>query len=174
MEKKIVIINGTGGSGKDTFVEFVSKYNKVVNVSSVDKVKEIATLMGWDGTKDEKSRKFLSDLKKLATDYNEMPLMDMKEKVEKFKNSDNELMFLHIREPEEIEKAKDEFGALTLLIKRENHETIKSNYSDANVENYDYDYIINNTTLEELEKCAKDFYKMIGGNTKSYTYENTK
>ena len=42
MDKYIVIINGTGGSGKDTFVEFVSKYNKVLNFSSVAKVKQIA------------------------------------------------------------------------------------------------------------------------------------
>lgn len=164
MNKYIVIINGTGGSGKDTFVEFVSKYNKVVNVSSVDKVKEIATLIGWEGGKSEKDRKFLSDLKKLTTDYNEMPLNDMKEKAEKFRNSDNEIMFLHIREPEEIKKAVDTFNALTLLIRREGHEIITSNYSDASVENYDYDYIIKNTTLEDLEQQAKAFYDMINNN----------
>ena len=56
--KNIVIINGYGGSGKDTFVEFVSKYNKVYNFSSVDKVKEIAKLIGWNGKKEEKDRKF--------------------------------------------------------------------------------------------------------------------
>ena len=39
MDKKIFVINGTGGSGKDTFVNFISKYAKVFNVSSVDKVK---------------------------------------------------------------------------------------------------------------------------------------
>ena len=47
MNKKIIVINGTGGSGKDTFVEYVSKYAKVYNFSSVDKVKEIAKLIGW-------------------------------------------------------------------------------------------------------------------------------
>lgn len=31
MEKQIIIINGTGGCGKDTFVDFCSKYGKVVN-----------------------------------------------------------------------------------------------------------------------------------------------
>ena len=172
MDKYIVIINGTGGSGKDSFVEFVSKYNKVVNVSSVDKVKDIATLMGWDGGKTEKDRKFLSDLKKLATDYNEMPLRDMKEKVEKFKESDNEIMFLHIREPEEIQKAVDIFGAITLLIRREGHKTITSNYSDASVENYNYDYIITNSTLEKLEEDAKNFYQKISNN-KTYGYTIT-
>ena len=63
MDKNIIVINGTGGSGKDTFVEYVSKYAKVYNFSSVDKVKEIAKLIGWTGTKTDKDRKFLSDLK---------------------------------------------------------------------------------------------------------------
>ena len=40
--KKIFIINGSGGVGKDTFVELVSQFFPVVNVSSVHKVKEIA------------------------------------------------------------------------------------------------------------------------------------
>ena len=34
MEKQIIIINGTGGSGKDTFIEHVSKYAKVFNFSN--------------------------------------------------------------------------------------------------------------------------------------------
>ena len=66
--KQIVIINGTGGCGKDTFVSFVSKYKRVYNFSSIDKVKEIAKLIGWDGGKTDKDRKFLSDLKKLTTE----------------------------------------------------------------------------------------------------------
>ena len=84
MNKNIIIINGTGGSGKDTFVEFVSKYNKVLNFSSVDKVKEIAKLIGWTGAKEEKDRKFLSDLKKLTTDYNDMSFNSIKDAVEDF------------------------------------------------------------------------------------------
>ena len=36
MDKKIIIINGTGGSGKDTFVEFCSKYANVFNFSSIE------------------------------------------------------------------------------------------------------------------------------------------
>ena len=69
--KQIVIINGTGGCGKDTFVSFVSKYKRVYNFSSIDKVKEIAKLIGWNGGKTDKDRKFLSDLKKLTTEKKE-------------------------------------------------------------------------------------------------------
>ncbi|MBQ9313463.1 MAG: hypothetical protein IJ220_00430 [Clostridia bacterium] len=161
MKKQIVIINGTGGSGKDTFVEFCSKYGKVMNFSSVDKVKEIAQAIGWDGKKTEKARKFLSDLKRLTTEFNDMSFNSIKDAVAKFKNSDCEILFIHIREPEEIERAANAFNAKTLLVKRIGLTNISSNYSDANVEKYEYDFIIENTTLEDLDKHASSFIKKI-------------
>lgn len=157
MKKNIIIINGTGGSGKDTFVYFCSKYCKVFNFSSIDKIKEVATLMGWDGGKTEKDRKFLADLKLLSSNYNDMPFCSIKKSVDEFENSDKEIMFIHIREPYEIRRAKEEFKAKTLLIKRIGLDIIKSNISDANVENYDYDFVIENDTLESFEKKAKEF-----------------
>lgn len=159
--KNIIVINGYGGSGKDTFVELVSKYNKVYNFSSVDKVKEIARLIGWNGQKEEKDRKFLSDLKKLTTDYNDMPFNSIKDAINDFNSSDKEILFIHIREPEEIKRVVDEFNAKTLFIKRDDIKKVTSNYSDASVENYNYDYIINNTTLEDLDKQASNFYTLI-------------
>ena len=155
--KQIVIINGTGGCGKDTFVDFCKKNIKVYNFSSIDKVKEIARLIGWTGTKSEKDRKFLADLKKLTTEYNDMAFNSIKDAIKVFKSSDDELMFIHIREPEEIKRVVKLFNAKSLLIKRIGQEIIKSNTSDANVDNYNYDYIIENTTLEEYEKKAKKF-----------------
>lgn len=161
MGKQLVVINGTGGSGKDTFVEFASKYEKILNFSSVDKVKEIAKIIGWEGGKSEKDRKFLSDLKKLTTEYNDMAFNSLKAAVEGFENSDDEIMFIHIREPEEIQRAVSNFGAKTLLIKRTGLENISSNYSDASVDNYNYDFVIENSTLENLENKAEEFVKKI-------------
>ena len=164
--KQIFIINGSGGSGKDTFVSLVrecmeerlNQNNLVDNFSSVDKVKEIAKIIGWDGKKTEKDRKFLSDLKLLCTEYNNMPFKSMQEKVEEFKNDDAEFLFLHIREPEEIEKAKKAFNAETILIIRDNIEQITSNMADKNVRDYNYDIVIyNNDTLEELKCKAMKF-----------------
>lgn len=86
-----------------------------------------------------------------------MSFNSIKDAHEIFKNSDNEIMFIHIREPEEIERAKIKFNAKTLLIKRESYDNITSNSSDANVENYNYDFVINNSTLENLELEAKNF-----------------
>lgn len=157
--KKIVVINGTGGCGKDTFVEFCSKYASVYNFSSIDKVKEVAKVIGWTGSKSDKDRKFLSDLKKLTTEYNDMAFNSIIDAVNKFNSGSDDIMFIHIREPEEIKRVVDKFGALSLLIKRENQSKITSNYSDASVDNYNYDYVIINTTLEKYENEAKKFVK---------------
>ena len=162
MNKQIFIINGSGGTGKDTFVSLVSNNIATMNFSSVDKVKEIAREIGWTGGKTEKDRKFLSDLKLLCTNYNDMPFNSMRNKVIEFLDSDSYFLFLHIREPEEIERAKITFNAKTILVKRDSVKQITSNMADANVYNYDYDIIINNNDgIEELKYkafcLAKDF-----------------
>ena len=161
MVKKIFIINGSGGVGKDTFVEMISKKIVTMNVSSVDKIKEIAKEIGWDGiSKTPKDRKLLSDLKSLTVKYNDLPFQYMKEKVKEFNNSAYECLFLHIREPEEVKRAAKEFNAKTILVVRNSVEVITSNTSDARVFQYNYDHeIINNGTLEDLEQIADYFIK---------------
>lgn len=171
MDKQVFIINGSGGVGKDTFVQLVSeelnsilkRLHTVINFSSVDKVKEIAKEIGWNGQKSEKDRKFLSDLKILTSEYNDMPFLSMKEKVNEFNiDEKSKILFLHIREPEEIERAKREFDAKTVLIVRDSIKHITSNNADKNVFNYKYDVVINNNgTIEELRQKAKDF--IMGG-----------
>ena len=99
---------------------------------------------GWNGGKSEKDRKFLSDLKRLTTNYNDFSFDSIKNAVYQFENSNKEILFIHIRESEEIERAANAFSAKTLLIKRVGLENIITNYSDANVDNYPYDYIIEN------------------------------
>ena len=168
MDKKIYIINGSGGVGKDSWVEFISihlndifkRFNTVINFSSVDKVKEIAKKIGWNGEKTERDRKFLSDLKLLTSNYCDMPFRSMREKVDYFRsdNCKSIVLFLHIREPEEIERAKKEFNATTILIKRDSTKHITTNMADKNVFNYKYDYEINNNgSLEDLCYQAKEF-----------------
>lgn len=171
MDKQIFVINGSGGVGKDTFVELVStelndmlkRFHTVINFSSVDKVKEIAKEIGWDGKKSEKDRKFLSDLKILTSEYCDMPFESMKSKVAEFmKDEESRFLFLHIREPEEITRAVKEFGAKTVLVIRNSVEHIVSNMADENVFNYNYDFIIDNSGIkEELNNKAKDFVQEV-------------
>lgn len=72
-------------------------------------------------------------------------------------------MFIHIREIAEIEKIKNIINAKTLLVKNPKVKLILSNESDANVNNYSYDYVLlNNGTLEDLQKKAKEFVEKLG------------
>ena len=159
-------------AGKDTFVEQCQKLigdTRCLNVSTVDFVKQVAMYAGWDGNKTPEARKFLSDLKDIMTEYDNIPFKKVKRAIEIYRleleeyTSDfyiaNSVVFIHCREPREIEKFKKELGAKTLLIRRPDVEGgDQSNHADAEVLNYDYDYTIyNDGTLEDLAKKAIDF-----------------
>lgn len=145
----------------------IDPYNFVWNYSSVHKVKDIAQCYGgWRGGKTEKDRKFLSDLKLLFTDYNDMPFESMKEVVKEFKkDKDAMILFLHIREPEEIARARREFNAITVLVTRNSVPQIHSNMADNNVLKYKYDITINNSGSKRqlFEEAWKFVYNFIHG-----------
>ncbi|MBR1988233.1 MAG: hypothetical protein IKA36_04230 [Clostridia bacterium] len=163
-EKITIVINGVGGCGKDTLVKFTSKYFWVKNVSSITPIKNIASVIGWDGSKDEKSRKFLSDLKKLTTDYNDYTLNYLLREQKDFLSSPEEIMFVHIREPEEIAKfvSNSLLKTYTLLVRP--REELKGKYygnkSDDEVENYNYDFVFDNSkSIEESKKSWLEFFR---------------
>jgi len=156
----VCIINGKGGAGKDTFVNFAKEMCDelevhLYNISSVHMIKEAAKLLGWQGSKSLEDRKFLSDLKVLASKYNNHSINYMRQRLIKIKQKGKPFFaFFHIREPEEIEEfkqiAEQEVGnVVTLLIKRSALEKEEyGNKGDDEVDNYEYNYIIhNNGTL---------------------------
>ena len=157
MKKVAIVINGAGGVGKDTLCDLAAKHFKVRNISSVDPIKDIAKMCGWDGTKDDRSRRFLSDLKKLTVDYNDFPTVWASARYREFLSSEYEILFVHIREAEEIAKfVKATDGAARTLLIRGGDRMKKSSYgnvSDDLVENYNYDYyFVNDKTLPEAER----------------------
>ena len=161
MIKKVFITNGSAGNGKDTFAEFLSKCVSVYKYSSIDLVKEMFEFVGISkDNKTEKKRKLWSDGKDMLTQYDDIPFKDIASIVADFKNNkiETEVLLIDIREPEEISRAVETFGAETILIDNPNVRKIESNHADANVKNYEYDYIIENDgTLEQLDKVAKIF-----------------
>ena len=148
MKKAVIVINGRGGVGKDTLCDFAAAHFKVKNISSITPIKEIAAQCGWDGRKDNKSRKFLSDLKKLCVDYNDYPTAWALGQYKDFQATDEEIMFVHIREKEEIAKfvLATEGKAKTLLIRGGERMSSEKygNVSDDGVEDYSYDYYFTN------------------------------
>lgn len=174
----VIIINGAPESGKSTFVKICKEQHLlgfIYEYSTVDFVKQIATECGWDGVKNAKNRKFLSDLKDLLTEWHDIPFRKSIEKVqENYQHSaeiysispHHVITFIHCREPEEIQKFKEYYGddwCRTLLIRRPTVEdNDQSNHADAQVFNYKYDYeIMNDGTLNDLEQKAQDFVEEV-------------
>lgn len=145
-DKLVIIINGRGGVGKDTLCSAACEKYSVHNISAIDPIKEIATANGWHGEKDMKSRKLLHDLKEIFVEYNDLPTNYLLGKYEEFLSSNSELLFVHIREPEEIMKFTKMIGTpyITVLVKRSGMDGDFGNGGDDRVEEYDYDFIFHN------------------------------
>jgi hypothetical protein len=171
MSVKVVVINGYPGSGKDEFIKCCAQGRfkdiiKIHNISSVDRVKNALMCLGWDGKeKTPQIRDTLSDLKDLSTKLFDGPATYIKETVEDIKedtsgvidHSKHNFVFVHAREPEELQRYKEELGATIIFIARDVVVDSK-NHSDNYVEQFNYDWIIdNNGTLERLTESADTF-----------------
>ena len=161
------VVNGAPTTGKDTFCSFCQdiltnkKLGRGFVISSVDFVKEVARFCGWKGDKTPKNRKFLSDLKDLLSDWDNIPNKKIFETIKSLTEQypyENLFFFIMIREPENIKQIVNGYGAKAVLIKRDINIKEFSNHADAEVENYNYDLIIqNNGTLDDLYNSANKF-----------------
>ena len=164
----VIIINGNSGVGKDTLCDIVAKeYGEdyVCNYSSIESVKAIARECGWDGQKELKDREFLFKLKSLLKEYNDYPFKKVIKEFQYFVFGDEYIMFIHIREAEEIERTKNEINSiflkkgyknskcLTMLVKRDGID--KSGPADNLINGYNYDLIYENN--QPLDKIKDDF-----------------
>ena len=148
MKKLTLVINGRGGVGKDTLCEVAATHYRVRNVSSITPIKRLAALCGWEGEKTDKARRFLADLKGVTAAYNDYPTRWVTEEYSAFLEGDEEILFVHIREGEEIRKFVAATGgeAKTLLVRAERRLGAHTygNASDDLVEEYPYDYYFSN------------------------------
>lgn len=179
---KVVIINGKPQSGKDTFCKYAQGYcdddesaNTLI-ISSVDPLKEMLTQLGWDGTKTDKIRDMLMDMKQLWVQNQDGPTMFLFNNILEFHKActgEDNIVFVHIREPEEIKKLVNALtgfesmgiDVISLLIIRgsgedtpnQPAETRRSD-DEALINNYEYDVTINNDEdLIKLQELAAEF-----------------
>lgn len=157
---KVIVINGSGGVGKSTFVQMCKVLdNRVMELSVVDLVKIVAGYAGWNGAKDDKGRRFLSDIKDAMDRYGDLAMRDT---IERIKYDPDGIVFVNARDPKDIERLVNEFNATTLLITRDSVAPVTTNHADAGVSVYDYDYVFcNNGSLPELFGYAEIFMKEI-------------
>lgn len=153
---RYVIINGTGSAGKDEFIKKCKIFDdSVETISTIDYVKSLAKHAGWDGKKDDRGRRFLSDLKDALIRYDDSPF---KQTISNAKAFDNKTVFIHCREPDEILKLKNELSATTLLITNKSVDGTIENHADKDVFSYEYDYVVDNSgTIGDLIISANIF-----------------
>ena len=175
MKTLMLILNGSGGSGKDTFAMLCDKFTDkcIHHCSTIQPIKTAAMHLGWKGIKDEKSRKFLSDLKDLCTKSFDTSFNYIKEEYENAQDDDIEYLFVDCREPEEIKRFVEQFGARTIYIDATKRiSAITTNHADANVANYEYDYYIdNNGTINALYEIARDFMNKLDKEIDNETFD---
>ncbi len=173
---KIIVINGQGGCGKDSFVGYCGYEDEgIYNLSMIDGIKHAAEQLGWHGGKGLKDRKFLSDLKDLAAEYSDFPFKNALFKIKCIMtdhyrysydydyDTDKELIFfIHARELDDINRWIYDYGARALIIRRPEIEGTYGNHADDNVFEVEYDYEIwNDGDLYLLKDRAEKFITQI-------------
>jgi len=108
MEKKLVIvIGGRSGAGKSTLIKIAADEFMVRKISSVDGAKKVAAVAGWNGLKDIPGQQLLADLNHAMVAYDDSPNKALLQEYLVFKSGGEQILFAHIREPEDIQKFVD-------------------------------------------------------------------
>lgn len=184
-KKAIIVINGKGGIGKDTLINALARADVMVyNASSIDPIKDMCEELNKTGIKDLAYRSLLSSVKKTVDEYYEaengisyttehlIKAMTLWHTQTDIHAPEYSVMFVHIREPENIAKFvkeatkklrlwRDEDTILTsLLVESERSLEVYGNSSDDDVDKFNYDYkFTNNGTVEEDSKRFVEFIK---------------
>lgn len=171
---KLYPINGSGGSGKDKFIEYVetildNRNSKiiVINHSTVDSVKDAIEILGWDRSdKSDEAREFMSVVNDARKKYNNGPVAETIDLVKTIIEDSYEFhdffIFCHCREPENIieikEKGMEYCEVKTILLERYNHIPPTCSKDDPNIiKSINYDIYYKANTKEDLMNLAIDF-----------------
>ena len=157
MVAKIVIINGSAGVGKDSFVSYCKDFmgeDVAFEMSTIDLVKSAMMVLGWNGQKTPEARRMMSDIKAAWIRYNDGAFNYVKNKLRMMEAvafgmarppGGLQVVFVHVREPAEINKFVREYGrrCVTVLVRRPGI-PVPDNDSDRSVADCDYNVIIDN------------------------------
>ena len=164
LDKTIIIVNGQGGVGKDTLCKYFCNYYNGMIASSITPIKQKAKRLGWKEKKEDSDRAFLSDLKILLNKYFNDVDNYILHIVDTFVKGEKKVLFLMVREPDDIDRYKAIFTekgirTKTLLIRREAVQREFGNMADDGVFDYGYDYIFDNDN--PIEMAHNDFVILI-------------
>lgn len=165
---KVICISGKARHGKDvtgSFIkeELVSRGYRVLVTHYSDLLKYICkTFFGWNGEKDDAGRKILQHVgtdvvRTLVPDFWVNFIIDI---LLMFSGEWDFVVIPDCRFPNEIERLRS-FGIDSVLVRviRSNFdnglsEEAKNHISETALDNYNYDYVLMNTDLDELRRAV--------------------
>lgn len=168
----LVLINGHAGVGKDTFVNFCENYAekekpcKVYNIHRSDPPKRALYTLGWNGEKDEDTRKLLKEMvdfmenKGLLNQY-----LDNYIRFSRATNPCDLIIFYHVRDPEVIYSLMEKYidnpaiRPVSLLVKRDIEKPAEPNDWWGDLEKAEYTMTVQlpSQDLDTSRKIAETF-----------------
>jgi len=178
---KILMISGKSGSGKDTFANIMREKlsnKKCITLHYADLVKYyLKQYYNWNGVKDEKGRTLLQQLgtNKVRAKFPDYWAETIAKFLAAIPNDFDCAFIPDARFPNEIEVVK-QYNPDALSIRIERYDEKGNNYinpaftqeqlnhpSETSLDDYeDFDYIVSNSDLTELEDSAKAILIDIG------------
>lgn len=173
-KQKVFIINGFPGVGKDYLINELAKLLPdfdVHSVSTVDKIKQMASVLGYSDSSKEQFRQYLSDSKDLVDKaFPNWTLLNCVKRTcialdnSFLGNKRSAAVFIHSRTPSDIDFIKESlddagYEAITLLVEADWYKRTEfTNHADKDVMNYAYNYTFKNSKKEKtFNKNIKQF-----------------
>ncbi len=173
---KLVLIAGKARSGKTLAAyllkEEILKRNQKVVITEYSKyIKMFAKeLLGWDGIREPKPRKFLQDFGTYVRHESQNPnyfINRMKDDLEIYQHFVDVVIISDVRLQEEIEGMKEYHPITIHVVNDQNTYDLSkeeaSHETEHALENYqNFDYSIKNKTESEMKEILKDIVKKEG------------
>ena len=165
---KVICISGKARHGKDTtaeLIENICKKNKksVLIIHYGDRLKDICIrYFHWNGMKDVSGRTLLQSVGTKFRNYNENfwvnSIIDVLKQYDGFWDY---VLIPDCRYENEIELMKKNFNCTSIRVNRPDFNNMlttkqKNHPSETSLDTYEFDYILNNTSISELEGQIKD------------------
>jgi dephospho-CoA kinase len=163
----IIGLSGKANTGKNVVGSYLEIYYGFKRVAVADNIKLIAGLMGWDGNKDEKGRRFLQHLGDVGREYDANMWLIMLEKMAGKEN----ICVSDIRLISEVKWIKERNGVIW-RIERDTNSYLKNDLAkhktETELDSYkDYSAIIHNSgTLSDLFNQVDELIGKLGFNKK--------
>ena len=176
--RDIVIINGVGGVGKDSFVSRFYDVSGIptCNISTIQEAERILfALEGVLNLKQERElktdlyRSVLHDIKNMLVKYGDRPFKQTAKRIQELRDLfPGNVIFVHCREGAEISKLVDYYGEQCITVLVERKVPVANNPADRMLDKYfGYNMIIEEFDLNKMDEYSEKLKGLIYGPDKS-------